>query len=183
MELPHVRRANDPAELLRLLRDWEAGGCASALSRLFVLFAAGHPWGTEAAEEVLLPRLPSAGCLITAAFSLSDKHAATPELAALFPEVVGGGKEPVLVRVGPTSSACCLAARPCCLAARPCGRTAPSWLHFSASRPSAQRWSRIGATASPCTGTFSHQPCSRSADDTSTGWLSKTQAFGLSTLA
>ena len=66
MELPHVRRANDPAELLRLLRDWEAGGCASALSRLFVLFAAGHPWGTEAAEEVLLPRLPSAGCLITA---------------------------------------------------------------------------------------------------------------------
>ena len=81
MELPHVRRANDPAELLRLLRDWEAGGCASALSRLFVLFAAGHPWGTEAAEEVLLPRLPSAGCLITVAFSLSDKHAATPELA------------------------------------------------------------------------------------------------------
>jgi hypothetical protein len=104
MELPHVRRANDPAELLRLLRDWEAGGCASALSRLFVLFAAGHPWGTEAAEEVLLPRLPSAGCLITVAFSLSDKHATTPELAALFPEVVGGGKEPVLVRVGPTGS-------------------------------------------------------------------------------
>ena len=104
MEPPHVRRADTQGELLALLRDWEAGGCASALGRLFVLFASGHPWGASAAEEVLVQQLPAAGCLITATFAL---HRATadpfPDLEAF--RAAAGKAEPTLVRGKTTNTA------------------------------------------------------------------------------
>ena len=54
---PHARRVSSGAELQRLLRDWEACGCASAVSRLFVFFAAGHPWGVRATLSQQRPSL------------------------------------------------------------------------------------------------------------------------------
>jgi hypothetical protein len=101
-QLAHSRRASSGAELRALLRDWEVAGCASALSKLFVLFAAGHPWGTEAAEEVLLPRLPATGCLITVTCGVDQLGHDLAEMlfGASWQGVPAG--EPMLVRVGPS---------------------------------------------------------------------------------